>query len=79
MVSDEEHSARESPEDMFEGYLSVIITGINMTALRRQNMLMCNEWFVFRIFGSPIVKLIVGQLWYTFVCEFDAGQMQAMR
>jgi hypothetical protein len=40
------YSAREAPEDEFEGYLSMIITELNMSTLRQQNMLMCNEWFV---------------------------------
>jgi hypothetical protein len=40
-------SAREAPEDEFEGYLSMIITELNMSTLRQQNMLMCNEWFGF--------------------------------
>lgn len=39
-------SARETPEEEFEGYLSTIITELNITTLRQQNMLMCNEWFV---------------------------------
>ena len=40
-------SAREEPEDEFEGYLSMVIMELNMTTLRQQNMLMCNEWFVY--------------------------------
>jgi hypothetical protein len=39
-------SAREAPEDEFEGYLSMIIMELNISTLRQQNMLMCNEWFV---------------------------------
>jgi hypothetical protein len=39
-------SAREAPGDEFEGYLSMIITELNISTLRQQNMLMCNEWFV---------------------------------
>jgi hypothetical protein len=40
------YSAREVPEDEFEGYLSMVITELNISTLRQQNMLMCNEWFV---------------------------------
>lgn len=39
-------SARKTPEEEFEGYLSIIITELNVSTLRQQNMLMCNEWFV---------------------------------
>jgi hypothetical protein len=50
-------SAREVPEDEFEGYLSMIITELNMSTLRQQNMLMCNEWFVF---GGLFARLLLG-------------------
>lgn len=39
-------SARETPEEEFEGYLSMVIMELNISTLRQQNMLMCNEWFV---------------------------------
>ncbi|KAG9915377.1 hypothetical protein KCV05_g12734, partial [Aureobasidium melanogenum] len=42
-LADLDDRAREAPEDEFEGYLSVIILDLNMTSLRQQNMLMCNE------------------------------------
>lgn len=50
-------SAREEPEDEFEGYLSMIIMELNMTTLRQQNMLMCNEWFVYT---GLVVRLLLG-------------------
>jgi len=40
------YSARETPEEEFEGYLSMVIMELNISTLRQQNMLMCNEWFV---------------------------------
>jgi len=40
------YSARETPEEEFEGYLSMIIMELNISTLRQQNMLMCNEWSV---------------------------------
>jgi hypothetical protein len=49
-------SAREAPEEEFEGYLSIIITELNMSTLRQQNMLMCNEWFVF---GGLFARLLL--------------------
>jgi hypothetical protein len=37
-------SAREEPGNEFEGYLSMVIMELNISTLRQQNMLMCNEW-----------------------------------
>jgi hypothetical protein len=37
-------SAREVSEDKFDGYLSMLIMDLNISTLRQQNMLMCNEW-----------------------------------
>ncbi|KAI5273899.1 hypothetical protein E4T47_02819 [Aureobasidium subglaciale] len=42
-LADIDDRARERPGDEFEGYLSMIIVELNMTTLRQQNMLMCNE------------------------------------
>ncbi|KAI4715534.1 hypothetical protein E4T48_08277 [Aureobasidium sp. EXF-10727] len=42
-LADVDNRAREAPEDEFEGYLSMIIMDLNMSTLRQQNMLMCNE------------------------------------
>ncbi|KEQ96193.1 hypothetical protein AUEXF2481DRAFT_4437 [Aureobasidium subglaciale EXF-2481] len=42
-LADVDDRARERPGDEFEGYLSMIIVELNMTTLRQQNMLMCNE------------------------------------
>ncbi|KAK6006186.1 hypothetical protein QM012_006596 [Aureobasidium pullulans] len=42
-LADLDDRAREAPEDEFEGYLSVVIIELNMSSLRQQNMLMCNE------------------------------------
>jgi hypothetical protein len=50
-------SAREESEDEFEGYLSMIIMELNMTTLRRQNMLMCNEWSVYT---GLVIRLLLG-------------------
>lgn len=51
------HSARETPEEEFEGYLSMIIMEINISTLRQQNMLMCNEWFVTNSFSVRLLLL----------------------
>ncbi|TIA63010.1 hypothetical protein D6C77_02415 [Aureobasidium pullulans] len=42
-LADVDDRARENPGEIFEGYLSMMIMDLNMTTLRQQNMLMCNE------------------------------------
>ncbi|TIA19430.1 hypothetical protein D6C80_02931 [Aureobasidium pullulans] len=42
-LADVDDRARKNPGETFEGYLSMIIMDLNMTTLRQQNMLMCNE------------------------------------
>lgn len=49
-------SAREAPEDEFEGYLSVIILDLNMTSLRQQNLLMCSEWYVSYRINAQVIE-----------------------
>ncbi|KAI5200757.1 hypothetical protein E4T39_05605 [Aureobasidium subglaciale] len=53
-LADIDDRARDAPEDEFEGYLSMIIVELNMTTLRQQNMLMCNEWINPRLIGKLV-------------------------
>jgi hypothetical protein len=53
--SDIDEFARAAPNDQFFGFLSVVITELNVMKLYRRNMLLCNECCGIPIFNNSVI------------------------